>query len=205
MNRKQLKSLWTQLSDEQSGVSAWQALSPQALLQIQEAVATAKAGLAYRTLETHFLRTVTSLAFVLAVTFGGILVSNDPSLGTAKGLAGAFVLVGASWLALCIVVGVTLGLLSEWATTHLTRLGDMLEPLSKSSFGCADAIKMLEDSPRCQAHQRKVVEDGREFLDADLSHMYRLARLDRADARERARREACQSLHMLNSLESAHV
>lgn len=205
MNRKQLKSLWNRLTDEQTAMSAWQELSPQALLQIQEAVATAKTGFAYRALETYFVRTFTSLAFVLAVAFGAVLLSNDPALWTVKGVIGALVLVGASWMALCTVVGVTLGLVSEWATTHLSRLSDMLEPLTKSSYGCADAIELLEDSPRCQAHQRQVVDAGREFLEGDLSHMRRLARRDRADAKEREHREACQALHMLNSLEPAHA
>jgi len=205
MNRKQLKSVWTQLSEEQSAVSAWQELNPQALLQIQQAVANAKTGLAYRSLETHFVRTFTSVAFVLAVAITAFLVSNDPALWTTKGIIGALILVGASWLAVCIVVGVLLGLVSEWATTHVSRLGDMFEPLTRSSYGCAEAIKLLEDSPRCQAHQRQVAEAGREFLDGDLSHMYRLSRLDRADAKERARREACQALHMLNSPEPANV
>lgn len=211
MNRKELKAFWAEICDEERGPSAWQKLRTNDLQQLQASVDSAKQTLAYRVLKTRYLSFVFSLALLCSLAFAANTLSGHvtPALRgevpLTQLLLGGILVVIFGGLASALVIGIALAMLSDLWIWHITRLDKALRPLNNSLFGCAEAIKLVEESERCKAHQLAVVQEGREFLEGDLAIMRHLAGKDRHDERERNRLQACQSLHLLTTEATANA
>lgn len=200
MNRKQLRALWAQLSSEESGVSPWQAMRTQDLQQLQKSVDEAKQSLVYWVFETRLFRVTASLGLLVTLAWAlawALAIPQEPL--TFELLLGGAIVAAAVWVVCSVVICILFVAISDRWISPITRLGDALKPLNQSLLGCAEAVKLVEESKRCKAHQLAVVHEGREFLEGDLTLLYRLARQDRHDAYERSRVQACQALHLLTS------
>jgi hypothetical protein len=86
-------------------------------------------------------------------------------------LTGHFVLAVAAGLAGC--------LFSQLATT-----ARMLRPLSRDPEQCAEAVRLVEQSPAARAWRDQVLAEGRELLNADLERMEELSDVESACKQE---------------------